>query len=49
MIAAPANPPISVCDEEDGMPSHHVARFQKIAATIPEKITGSVINSLISV
>jgi hypothetical protein len=42
-IAAPANPPISVCDEEEGIPSHHVNRFHKIAATKPENITGSVI------
>ena len=34
-IAAPANPPISVCDEEDGIPYHHVNRFQQIAAILP--------------
>ena len=45
-IAAPANPPISVWEEEDGIPYHHVSRFQKIAANKPEKITGSVIKSL---
>ena len=42
-MAAPANPPISVCDEEDGIPSHQVAKFQTIAAHIPEKIIGKVI------
>ncbi|MPM83272.1 hypothetical protein SDC9_130335 [bioreactor metagenome] len=30
------------------MPSHQVARFHKIAAVIPEKITGRVINSSIT-
>ena len=45
-IAAPANPPIKVCDDEDGMPYHQVNKFQKIAAINPEKITGNVINSL---
>ncbi len=28
---APTMPPISACDELDGMPYHHVTRFQKIA------------------
>jgi hypothetical protein len=37
-IAAPINPPTNVCDELDGMPSHHVIRFQIIAAIIAEKI-----------
>ena len=45
-IAAPANPPIKVWDEEDGMPYHQVSKFQNIAAINPEKITGSVMNSL---
>ena len=40
--AAPANPPISVCDEEDGIPNHHVNRFQIIAAIRPAKITISI-------
>jgi len=43
MMAAPAKPPISVWEEEEGIPSHHVARFQIIAAIIPEKMTGKVI------
>ena len=38
-IAAPANPPIRVCDDEDGIPNHQVKRFQEIAAISPEKIT----------
>ena len=38
-IADPAKPPIRVCDEEDGMPCHHVNRFQIIAAITPERIT----------
>ena len=43
IIAAPANPPISVCDEEDGIPHHQVSKFQVIAARTPEKIIGKVI------
>jgi hypothetical protein len=39
-IAAPANPPISVWEEEEGIPYHHVSRFQKIAASSPEKNNG---------
>src|SRR5690348_12886660 len=31
--AAPINPPINACDEDDGRPSHHVSRFQAIAPT----------------
>src|SRR5258705_12346930 len=44
-IPAPANPPISVCEELDGIPFHQVRRFQIIAAMRPEKTTGSVMNS----
>ena len=36
--AAPANPPINVCEEEEGIPSHQVSKFQHIAAISPEKI-----------
>ena len=43
-IAAPAKPPISVCDEEEGMPYHHVSKFQLMAASSPERTTGSVMN-----
>ena len=45
-IAAPANPPIRVCEEEDGIPNHQVSRFQIMAAIMPAKISGSVIFSL---
>ena len=45
-IAAPAKPPIKVCEEEEGIPYHQVSKFQKIAAIKPEKITGKVIKSL---
>jgi len=49
MMAAPAKPPISVCEDDEGMPSHQVARFHIMAATMPENITGRVINSSITV
>ena len=48
-IAAPAKPPMSVCDEEEGIPNHHVSRFQQIAAINPENTTGNVINSFVTV
>ena len=41
-MAAPAKPPISVCDDEDGIPNHQVAKFHIMAATIPEKMIGNV-------
>ena len=37
--AAPAKPPMSVCDDEEGMPNHQVKRFQKVAARRPANIT----------
>ena len=43
MMAAPAKPPISVWEEEDGIPFHQVIRFQEIAAMIPARMIGSVI------
>src|SRR5438105_12051678 len=43
--AAPANPPTSACDEEDGIPPSHVTRFQTIAPTRPAVTTASVIPS----
>ena len=46
VMAAPANPPIKVWEDEEGIPYHHVSKFQMIAATKPAKITWSVINSL---
>ena len=36
---APATPPVSACEDEDGMPNHHVPRFQTIAPMMPQKIT----------
>ena len=42
-MAAPANPPISVCEDEDGIPFHHVTRFQVMAAITPANIIGKVI------
>ena len=42
MIAAPAKPPISVWEEEDGIPFHQVIRFHEIAAIMPARIIGSV-------
>lgn len=43
--AAPTSPPTRVCDELDGSPSHHVIRFQVIAATKAEAITVRFITS----
>jgi hypothetical protein len=42
IIAAPAKPPISVWDDDEGIPSHQVARFQIMAAITPDSMTGSV-------
>ena len=39
-MAAPAKPPIRVCEEEDGIPFHQVTRFQVIAAITPANIMG---------
>jgi hypothetical protein len=36
---APINPPISACDELDGMPKYQVIRFQLIAPINAPKIT----------
>src|SRR4029079_6651018 len=41
--AAPTTPPISACEELDGSPSHHVARFHAIAPMSPAKTTVVVI------
>src|SRR3954470_23948312 len=43
--AAPTTPPISACDELEGSPSHHVARFHAIAPMSPAKTTVVVIAS----
>src|ERR1700694_5824385 len=48
-MAAPARPPISVCDEEEGMPNHQVNRFQMMEAIRPESTTVSVIHSVLTV
>ena len=42
VIPAPAKPPISVCDELDGIPNHQVIKFQLIAAMRPASSTGIV-------
>src|SRR5919112_1910877 len=38
-------PPISACEEEEGSPKYHVARFQAIAPIRPAKTIGGVIRS----
>ena len=43
MMAAPAKPPINVCDDDEGMPFHQVNRFQTMAAITPAKMMGNVI------
>ena len=42
-MAAPAKPPINVCDDDEGMPFHQVNRFQTMAAITPAKMMGNVI------
>ena len=37
--AAPAKPPIRVCEDDDGIPSLQVSRFQNVAANSPARIT----------
>ena len=44
-VAAPTNPPTRVCDELDGNPHHHVAKFHPIAATSAAAITVRFITS----
>ena len=39
VTAAPANPPIKVCEEDYGIPSHQVRRFHAVAANKPARIT----------
>ena len=39
-MAAPAKPPISVCEEEEGIPFHQVNRFQAMAAITPARMIG---------
>ncbi len=38
-IAAPTMPPISACDELDGMPNYQVSRFQLMAPINAPKTT----------
>ena len=40
---APTTPPMSACEDDDGSPNHHVARFQQIAPMSPPKTTVGVI------
>ena len=49
IIAAPAKPPISVCEDEEGIPFHQVKRFHIIAAMTPASIIGNVIYCSITV
>src|SRR4051812_23423106 len=43
--AAPTTPPISACDELDGRPKYHVARFHAIAPISPAKTIVGVMKS----
>src|SRR5262245_28391146 len=40
--AAPHNPPIKACDEEDGRPRHQVIRFQMVPPSSAQRMTWSV-------
>ena len=40
---APMIPPISVCEELDGIPTCHVKTFHKMAVVSADKMTGTVI------
>ncbi len=42
-IVEPTTPPISACDDDEGSPNHHVARFQQVAPMSPPKTTVGVI------
>src|SRR5215217_8891582 len=46
--AAPTTPPISACDEDDGRPKYHVARFQAMAPISPAKTIAGVIRSALT-
>src|SRR5262245_53686628 len=41
-IIAPSTPPMSACEDEDGMLKYQVSRFQRIAPTSPAKTIGTV-------
>src|SRR5918999_5406981 len=43
--AEPTTPPISACDDDEGRPKYHVARFQAIAPTSPANTIAGVISS----
>src|SRR5690242_9353190 len=45
MTPAPTRPPISACELLDGMPAHHVIRFQAIAPIRAPKITRASMTS----
>jgi hypothetical protein len=49
IIAAPANHPISVCEEDEGIHHHQVSKFQVMAASTPAKIIGRVTKSALTV
>ena len=42
-IIAPTTPPISACEELEGRPKYHVARFHVLAPIRPAKTIGIVI------
>src|SRR3954453_15588299 len=44
-IAAPNNPPMSVCDDLDGIPKYQVSKFQQIAAITAANIRWKLINA----
>ncbi|MCY1525782.1 hypothetical protein D9M68_607750 [compost metagenome] len=48
-IAAPAKPPIKVCEELEGIPNHQVSKFQIIAAITPARITTRLISMVCAV
>lgn len=49
VIAAPAKPPINVCEDEEGIPKRQVSKFQIIEAITPDKIIGKLIYCSITV
>jgi hypothetical protein len=44
-ITAPTTPPMSACDDEEGMLSRHVRRFQKMRPSSPARMIAGVIAS----
>src|SRR3954451_9295685 len=47
--AEPTTPPISACDDDDGRPKYHVARFHAIAPTRPENTIAGVISAALTI